>query len=63
MKIDFDIIMNSNERETIENFIDCLNEYCSAMKDCDACKFDALRSLNGACPIDDGWINGLLREG
>lgn len=62
MKIAFDIIMNSNERETIEEFINCLNEYCDAMKSCSVCKFDAIRPTSGVCPIDDGWIYDLIKE-
>ena len=62
MKVAFDIVMDSHERKVVENFINCLNEYCDTMKNCSVCKFDAIRPTGGVCPIDSGWIYDLLKE-
>ena len=62
MKIAFDIIMTSDERETIENFIHCLDDYCRAINDCTKCKFGKFLPSNGSCPIGDDWTYHLIKE-
>ena len=53
MKVAFEIIMDSEERETIEEFIHCLDDYCHSVRDCSKCKFEGFRHSSGYCPIGD----------
>lgn len=62
MKVAVSIVMNSDEREIIENFIHCLGDYCRANNhDCTQCKFDDYR-LSSSCPIGEDWIYHLIEE-
>ena len=62
MKVAFEIIMDSDERETIEEFIHCLDDYCHSVRDCSKCKFMDFRHSSGYCPIGDDWIYCMLKE-